>query len=41
MKSQVYKKVGRRYVPIGYSDGWAGIAEHYKDLSEEGKLGGR
>ena len=25
MKSQVYKKVGRRYVPIGYSDGWAGF----------------
>lgn len=25
MKTQVYKKVGRRYVPIGYSDGWAGF----------------
>ena len=25
MKSQVYKKVGRRYVPIGYSDGFTGF----------------
>lgn len=23
MNEQVYKKVGRRYVPIGYSDGWS------------------
>jgi hypothetical protein len=25
MDRQVYKKVGRKYVPIGYSDGWAGF----------------
>jgi len=25
MEQQVYKKVGRRYVPIGYSDGWTGF----------------
>jgi len=25
MNQQVYKKVGRRYVPIGYSDGWTGF----------------
>lgn len=25
MKEQVYKKVGKRYVPIGYSDGWSGF----------------
>jgi hypothetical protein len=25
MDNQVYKKVGRRYVKIGYSDGWHGF----------------
>jgi len=25
MDQQVYKKVGRKYVPIGYSDGWSGF----------------
>ena len=25
MNQQVYKKVGRKYVPIGYSDGWSGF----------------
>lgn len=25
MNQQVYKKVGRKYVPIGYSDGWTGF----------------
>lgn len=25
MTEQVYKKVGRKYVPIGYSDGWSGF----------------
>lgn len=25
MKEQVYKKVGRRYIPLGYSDGWSGF----------------
>lgn len=25
MNEQVYKKVGRKYVPIGYSDGWSGF----------------
>lgn len=25
MKTQVYKKVGRKYVPVGYSDGWSGF----------------
>ena len=25
MNEQVYKKVGKRYVPIGYSDGWSGF----------------
>ena len=25
MNSQVYKKVGRKYVPIGFSDGWTGF----------------
>lgn len=25
MNEQVYKKVGRRYVPVGYSDGWIGF----------------
>ena len=25
MKDQVYKKVGRKYIPIGYSDGWTGF----------------
>ena len=27
MNQQVYKKVGRKYVPIGYSDGWSGFPE--------------
>jgi len=25
MKEQVYKKKGRKYIPIGYSDGWSGF----------------
>ena len=25
MTEQVYKKRGRRYVPVGYSDGWKGF----------------
>lgn len=25
MTNQAYKKVGRRYVPVGYSDGWSGF----------------
>jgi len=25
MDRQVYKKKGRRYVPVGYSDGWVGF----------------
>ena len=25
MKEQVYKKKGRRYIPLGYSDGWSGF----------------
>jgi hypothetical protein len=25
MTQQLYKKVGRKYVPIGYSDGWQGF----------------
>ena len=25
MNEQVYKKVGRKYIPIGYSDGWTGF----------------
>ena len=25
MTSQVYKKVGRKYIPLGYSDGWVGF----------------
>jgi hypothetical protein len=25
MKQQVYKKVNRRYIPVGYSDGWSGF----------------
>lgn len=25
MKQQLYKKVGRRYIPIGYSDGFTGF----------------
>jgi hypothetical protein len=25
MKEQVYKKKGRRYIPLGYSDGWTGF----------------
>ena len=25
MNEQVYKKVGKRYIPIGYSDGWSGF----------------
>lgn len=25
MEQQVYKKEGRRYKPIGYSDGWTGF----------------
>jgi len=25
MKEQAYKKVGKRYFPIGYSDGWTGF----------------
>ena len=25
MNSQVYKKVGRKYIPLGYSDGWYGF----------------
>ena len=25
MNNQVYKKVGRKYMPIGYSDGWNGF----------------
>ena len=25
MKEQLYKKKGRKYIPIGYSDGWSGF----------------
>lgn len=25
MTEQVYKKKGRKYIPIGYSDGWTGF----------------
>jgi hypothetical protein len=25
MEQQLYKKVGRKYIPIGYSDGWVGF----------------
>ena len=25
MNQQIYKKVGRKYIPIGYSDGWSGF----------------
>lgn len=25
MEQQAYKKIGRKYVPIGYSDGWIGF----------------
>lgn len=25
MKEQIYKKVGRKYIPVGYSDGWSGF----------------
>ena len=25
MNQQVYKKVGRKYIPLGFSDGWQGF----------------
>lgn len=25
IKEQVYKKIGRKYIPLGYSDGWQGF----------------
>jgi hypothetical protein len=25
MTEQIYKKVGKKYIPVGYSDGWSGF----------------
>ena len=34
MNKQLYKKKGKRYIPIGYSDGFDGFPRRDKSLNE-------